>query len=84
MTFGPSRRRFQDHTRNEASDKPHHDRAAPTEVPDDGHTTVMGPITAVANGPLPPAVTAAMLDARNADNLARHGIVGMRHILVHG
>jgi hypothetical protein len=39
----------------------------------DGHATIMGLVGAVASSqPLPP-VTAAMLDARNAENLARHG-----------
>ncbi len=47
----------------------------------DGHTTIMGLVTAVANGQQPPAVTAAMLDARNADNLARHATCSKQEAL---
>jgi hypothetical protein len=39
----------------------------------DGHKSLMGLISLVANGqPLPP-ITPAMLDAANAANLAQHG-----------
>ena len=38
----------------------------------DGHATIMGLVATVANGQSPPALAAAMLDARNAANLDRH------------
>ena len=36
----------------------------------EGHTTIMGLVAAVANGQQVPALTAAMLDAKNADDLS--------------
>ena len=48
----------------------------------DSHAAIMGLVSTVANGvPLPP-LTAAMLDARNAANLAEHGSAG-RHEVLH-
>ena len=47
----------------------------------DGHATIMGLITTVANGQPPPPVTAAMLDARNAANLAEHATCSRQDVL---
>ncbi len=47
----------------------------------DGYTAVMGLITMVANGQPPPAVTATMLDAANAANLAQHAACGKQEAL---
>ena len=47
----------------------------------DGHTTIMGLVTAVANGQALPAVTAAMLDGINAENAARHAACSRQEAL---
>ena len=47
----------------------------------EGHTTIMGLIAAVANGQPVPALTAAMLDAKNADDLPRHATCSKQEAL---
>ena len=47
----------------------------------EGHGAVMGLVATVAAGGEPPAVTGAMLDAINAESLARHGGTGRAEAL---
>ena len=47
----------------------------------EGHTAIMGLVAAVANGGQAPALTAAMLDAKNADDLSRHGTCSKQEAL---
>ena len=47
----------------------------------DGHTTIMGLVSGVANGHPLPTLTAAMLDTRNAANLARYAACSRQEAL---
>ena len=47
----------------------------------EGHGTIMGLVAAVANGEQAPALTAAMLDAKNADDLSRHATCSKQEVL---